>query len=144
MSWKHIETFWFQILSQYEVFLDSGLVWSQMWAVYHGYASHTILESKKCSYWLSIWNHNISILLLLIVLLFRDCLYYSYNYNCSFKKNNDYDTYSLCIYIYCIRIRTRGGIYGKIWPKHEGNPEGSGLILRYIPTWVLNRTLSHS
>ena len=26
----------------------------------------------------------------------------------------------------------------------EGNPKGSGLILPYIPTWVLIRTLSHS
>ena len=34
---------------------------------------------------------------------------------------------------YCIRIKTTGGIYGKIWPEpegnSEGNPEGSGLIL---------------
>ena len=35
---------------------------------------------------------------------------------------------------YCIRIRTRGGIYGQIWPEPEGNPSGSGLILQYIPT----------
>ena len=26
----------------------------------------------------------------------------------------------------------------------KGNPKGSGLILPYIPTWVLIRTLSHS
>ena len=36
--------------------------------------------------------------------------------------------------LYCIRIRTRGGIYGKIWPEPEGLPLGSGLILPYIPT----------
>ena len=35
---------------------------------------------------------------------------------------------------YCICIRTRGGMYGKIWPEPKGNPEGSGLILPYIPT----------
>ena len=29
----------------------------------------------------------------------------------------------------CIRIRTRGRIYGKIWPELEGNPKESGLIL---------------
>ena len=48
----------------------------------------------------------------------------------------------------CIRIRTREGIYGKIWPEPEGLPEGnpknSSLILPYIPIWVLIRTLSHS
>ena len=27
--------------------------------------------------------------------------------------------------VYCIRIRTRGGIYGKIWLEPEGLPEGS-------------------
>ena len=40
--------------------------------------------------------------------------------------------------IFCIRIWTGGGIYGKIWPEPEGlpecNPKGSGLILPYIPT----------
>ena len=41
-------------------------------------------------------------------------------------------------------IRTRGGINGKIWSEPEGNPKGSGLILPYILTWVLIRTLSHS
>ena len=34
---------------------------------------------------------------------------------------------------YCIRIWTREGIYGKIWPEPEGNPKGSGQILPYIP-----------
>ena len=42
------------------------------------------------------------------------------------------------IQTHCIRIRTRGGMYGKIWPEPEGlpegNPKGSGLILPYIPT----------
>ena len=33
---------------------------------------------------------------------------------------------------FCIRIRTRGGIYGKI--QLQGNPEGSGHILPCIPT----------
>ena len=27
--------------------------------------------------------------------------------------------------VYCIRIRTRGGIYGKIWPEPEGLPKGA-------------------
>ena len=27
--------------------------------------------------------------------------------------------------LYCIRIRTRGGIYGKIWPEPEGLPAGT-------------------
>ena len=44
---------------------------------------------------------------------------------------------------YCIRIRTRGGIYDEIWPE-KGTPEGSGHVSSYIPTWVLIRTLSHS
>ena len=43
-----------------------------------------------------------------------------------------------CPVVCCIRIRTRGGIYGKIWPEPEGlpegNPKGSGLILSYIMT----------
>ena len=26
---------------------------------------------------------------------------------------------------FCIRIRTRGGIYGKIWPEPEGLPKGA-------------------
>ena len=30
--------------------------------------------------------------------------------------------------VFCIRIRTRVGIYGKVWPEPEGNPEGSGHI----------------
>ena len=51
---------------------------------------------------------------------------------------------SYLIWVYCICIRMRGGIYGKIWPESEGNPTGSGLLLPYIPTWVLIRTLSHS
>ena len=42
--------------------------------------------------------------------------------------------------IFCICIRTRGGIYGEIWP---GTPEGSGHILPYIPSRVLIRTLYH-
>ena len=38
----------------------------------------------------------------------------------------------LLIKVYCICIRTRGGIYGKIWPEPEGNPEGSDHILSYL------------
>ena len=34
----------------------------------------------------------------------------------------------------CISVRTRGGLYGKLWPEPEGNPEGSGHILPYILT----------
>ena len=29
---------------------------------------------------------------------------------------------------YCIRIRTRGGIYGKIWPEPEGLPDNNDLL----------------
>ena len=41
---------------------------------------------------------------------------------------------------YCIRIRTRGGIYYEIWPEPKEVPEGA----LYIPTRVLIRTLYHS
>ena len=32
--------------------------------------------------------------------------------------------------------RTRGVIYGKIWPE-QGNPKGSGHVLPYIPTNII-------
>ena len=40
---------------------------------------------------------------------------------------------------YFIRIRTRQGIYGEIWPEPKGVPEGSGHISPYIPRLVLIR-----
>ena len=43
---------------------------------------------------------------------------------------------------YCIRIRRKGGIYGKIWPEPEGNPEGSGNISLFTPTQVTIQSFS--
>ena len=43
---------------------------------------------------------------------------------------------------YCIHIRTRGGIYGKIWPEPEGFPEGSDNISSYTPTQVTIQSFS--
>ena len=53
---------------------------------------------------------------------------------------------------YCIRIRTREGIYGQIYPlawrsSRGQNPrellKAKGYIWPYIPSWVLIRTLYH-
>ena len=40
------------------------------------------------------------------------------------ETENENDT-QIDTEISCIRIRTRGGIYGKIWPEPEGLPEGA-------------------
>ena len=49
-----------------------------------------------------------------------------------------YDIIPFLTMSYCIRIRTRGGIYGKIWPEPEGNPEGSGLFFTIYPDFSPN------
>ena len=50
---------------------------------------------------------------------------------------------------YCIRFKTRGGIYGKIWPEPEGFPKGEDwvktvviVMIEYL--WQNCQEIAHS
>ena len=81
---------------------------------------------------------------------------YSYKYAYiwvlqSVLQNSMHDMHFICIYKVVLQNILTNILtfhYYKVFLQsiltYEGNPEGSGLILPYIPTWVLIRTLFHS